>query len=430
MSHVPGYQSARPFPAHQQLVRSPYGTPTNPLTPKEHRPRGLGLIGLILLPSLGIGGAAILGEHLTAPDPDITVQSGIGFASRDGAELALVPYDRTGTGGGLIESASNDMFQVRLAAVDLATGDAAWDVQLTDELGWNAAVVAAGERYAYLSSDDGLMILSVDDGEVVTEAGDIPGIGGAQAVSGAAYAYDPSIAAVVALDVNGAIHTIPLDTLEAAPADDATAATWSGLLFAEGTIPDIGGMTTTEALLADGESSLRVEPTADGSLGGSLVLKDADGGQRALGTRVFYEAAIVLDQTSLTSTLSVEVDVDALIEDFMDDAASAMDDAAAAGQDLLTGFGSTAAGASSGHALIEHKSEPAGDGYALHVISLDTGQVTASINTNGHLGRAMTSASGYAVVIAEPEDDYWLSDLVIVAPDGSIERIEIGIDTR
>ena len=388
------------------------------------------------MPSLGIGAVAILGEHLTAPDPDITVQSGIGFASRDGAELALVPYDRTGSGG-LIASASNDMFQVRLAAVDLATGDAAWDVQLTDELGWNAAVVAAGERYAYLSSDDGLMILSVDDGEIVTEAGDIPGLEGAQAVSGAAYAYDPTVAAVVALDVNGGIHTIPLDTLEAVPADDATAATWSGLLSAEGTIPDIGGMTTTEALLADGESSLRVEPTADGSLGGGLVLEDADGGGRALGNRVFYEAAIVLDQTSLTSTFSVEVDVDELIEDFMDDAASAMedpasamDDAAAAGQDLWTGLGSTAAGASSGHALIENKPEPAGESFALHVISLDTGQVTASIDTNGHLGRAMTSASGYTVVIAEPEDDYWLSDLVIVAPDGSIERIEIGIDTR
>ncbi len=63
-------------------------------------------------------------------------------------------------------------------------------------------------------------------------------------------------------------------------------------------------------------------------------------------------------------------------------------------------------------------------------ISLDTGQVTASIDTYGHLGRAMTSASGYAVVIAAPEDESWLSDLVVVAPDGSIERIEIGIDTR
>jgi hypothetical protein len=372
---------------------------------------------MILVPSLGIGAVAIGGEYLTAPEPDIAIQSGIGFATFDSADLALVPYDRNGSGD-LISSMRHEMFEVRLAAVDLATGESEWDVRLSEELSWKAAVVAAGEHYAYVSSDDGLMILDLADGDVVTEPGGIPGLEGAQAVSGAAYAFDPARGAVVALDVNGAVHTIALDALEAAPADADTTAAWSGLLFAEGSVPDIGGMTSTEALLADGESTVRLEPTAAGALGGSLVV-DGPEGERALGTRVFYEAGIVLDQTSLVSTFTVDIDVDELIADFLEDAA-------AAGQDLWTGFGTTAAGADSGHVLVEHRTEPGTEQYAMHVIAVDTGQVTASIETGSRLGRALTGPGGHTVVIAAPEGSFWLGDLVIVAPEGSLERVEIG----
>jgi hypothetical protein len=264
------------------------------------------------------------------------------------------------------------------------------------------------------------MILDLADGDTVTEPGEVPGLEGSQSVSGAAYGFDPALGAVVALDVNGGVHTIALDALEATPADADTTATWSGVLFAEGTVPDIGGMTSTEALLADGEASVRIEPLADNALGGGLVLSDAEG-ERALGTRVFYGAGIVLDQTALVSTFTAEIDVDALIEEFMEDAA-------AAGQDLWTGMGTAAAGAASGHVLVEHQPEPAVDAYALHVVDLATGQVTASLDTGSRLGRALTGPTGHTVVIAAPEGSYWLGDLVIVAPEGSIERVEIGRD--
>ncbi|GAA2143793.1 PA2928 family protein [Glycomyces algeriensis] len=417
MSHVPGYSSARPFPTHRQTVQSPYGTPSHPLTPKTRRPRGFGLLGLVVIPSVGIGGIAIGAEYLTAPEPDIAIQSGVGFAHYDGTDLALVPYDRNGSGDP-ISSFEHEMFEVRIAAVDLATGDTAWDVRLSEELAWRTAVVAAGEHYAYLASDDGLMILDLADGDTVTAAGEIPGLEGSQSVSGAAYGFDPALGAVVALDVNGGVHTIALDQLEATPADADTTATWSGVLFAEGPVPDIGGMTSTEALLADGESTVRIEPVADNALGGGLVLSDAEG-ERALGTRVFYGAGIVLDQTALVSSFTAEIDVDALIAEFMEDAASA-------GQDLWTGMGTTAAGAGAGHVLVEHQPEPAVEAYALHVVDLATGQVTASLDTGSRLGRALTGPAGHTVVIAAPEGSYWLADLVIVAPEGSIERVEIG----
>lgn len=419
MSHVPGYSSARPFPAHQQAVSSPYGTPSHPLTPKPRR-RGLfGAFALMWVPGLAIGAFAIFGEHATAPDPDVALQSGIGFAHYDGTDLALVPYDRNGSGD-LINSIRHDVFEVRIAAVDLATGDTAWDVRLSDALAWKTAVVAAGEHYAYLASDDGLMILDLADGDTVTEAGEVPGLEGSQSVSGAAYGFDPALGAVVALDVDGGVHTIALDALEATPADADTTATWSGMLFPEGPVPDIGGMTSTEALLADGEATVRITPLADNALGGGLVL-DGPEGERALGTRVFYGAGIVLDQTALVSQFTVEIDVDELIEEFMEDAA-------AAGQDLWTGTGTTAAGAASGHVLVEHQPEPAVEAYALHVVDLVTGQVTASIDTGSRLGRALTGPTGHTVVIAAPEGSYWPGDLVIVAPEGSIERVEIGRD--
>ncbi|WP_030158749.1 PA2928 family protein [Glycomyces sp. NRRL B-16210] len=408
------YYDPRQFPA-AQAVRSPYGTPSHPLTPRR-RARRIGLLPMILVPTLGIGVAAVLGEHVIAPDPDITLQSGIGFATHDGTDLVLVPYDRHGNAG-LIDSIAGDMFQVRIAAVELDTGDLRWDVQLSDELIWDAAVVAAGETYAYLATDDGLTVLELDDGTIAVEPGALPGLQGTQSVSGAAYAFDPTIGAVVALDVNGAIHTIALDALEAVPADESTAATWSGLLLAEGRVPDIGGLTCTDAPL-DEDRTLRIEPVADGALGGTPVIVGPDG-RHALGTRIYYEAGIVLDQTALVSTTSVEIDVDRLIEEFMEDAESA-------GMSLFPSLDATAAGAHSGLALIEHRPEPNGDGYALHVIDLDTGQVTASLTTGNHLGRAATAPGGHVVVLAAAPDGPWLSDLVIVAPDGSIDRVEIG----
>lgn len=416
MSHVPGYSSARPFPPHQP-VRSPYGTPDHPLTPKPRRARGLGMFGGILLSSLAIAATAIVGEHLTAPAPDIAIHSGIGFAVHGDEELALVPYDRNGSGG-LIASMRHDRFEVRLAAVELSTGETKWDVALADRQPWPVAVLAAGDHFAYVSTDNGLMVLDLADGGTVTEPGAVPGLERSRALPGAAYGFDPALGAVVALDVDGGVHVLPLDALEAEPADAATTATWSGVLFAEGSAPDIGGMTSTEALLADGESTVRLEPTADGALGGSLVC-DGPGGERALGTKVFYGAGIVLDQTSPFASFEVAIDVDALIAEFLEDPA-------AASEDLWTGFGTAAAGAGSGHVLVEHQPEPAVDAYALHVVDLGTGQVTASTATGARLGRALTGPGGYTAVIAAPEGSFWLSDLVLVAPGGSLERVEIG----
>ncbi|MFB9662947.1 PA2928 family protein [Glycomyces mayteni] len=414
------FRAAGPLPPHSQLVRSPYGTPEHPLEPKR-RPRGAGgaIFGFALLMTAGTFVAAVGGEYLTAPQPDVMLRTGIAF-SADG--LALVPYDRAGAGG-LLSELATDVNAVRLAAVDLATGETRWDVQLADELDRDAAAVAAGEQYAYIATADGLEIRDLDDGALVTEAGDVPGLEGA-GTGTAAYGLDPE-AGVVAFGFDGGLRTLALDALEAAPADPATAEAWAGRLAAEGAAPQLGGMTTTEASIGE-DATIRVEPTADGAVTSGLAVVEG-GDRRALGTRAYTGAAIVLDQTATTTTWDLDVDVDGLIDGLLNDPDAAeelMDDPTGA-VDLTVPAG-TAAGAASGHALIEHQRAPGGDGYALTVLDLADGGVTASIDTADHVGRSMTAPGGQTIAIVAPADGLYQSDLLIIAADGSVDRAAFG----
>ncbi|WP_112133777.1 PA2928 family protein [Glycomyces dulcitolivorans] len=400
------FRAANPLPAHSQLVSSPYGTPDHPLVPKRRgRGRGFGMFfGMVAL-TAGVFAVANLGEFLTSSGPDVVLRGGIAF-SADG--LALVPYERTGSGG-LIDEMRSDMFEARLAAVDLASGETRWDVKLAGELEWDAAALAAGAEYAYLATEDGLQIRDLDDGALVTD--DVPGL--EYAGSGtAAYGFDPA-AGIIALDVDGGFHSIALDTLEAVPADPAVAEAWTGRLFAEGAYPEFGGMTSTSASIGE-ERTLNVEQAAAAGLGSTLAVEDG-GDRRALGTRVYYEAGIVLDQTTVSDAW--DIDVDQLISGMLSDPESAAE---------LAFPAAPAAGAASGHALIEHRTAPGGEDFTLTVVDLDTGQATASLATADHLGRSMTGPGGYTVVIAAPAEGIFQSDLVIVAPDGSVDRAVFG----
>ncbi|MEU5875558.1 PA2928 family protein [Glycomyces sp. NPDC047369] len=412
------FRAAGPLPPHVQPVRSPYGTPEHPLEPKR-RPRGIGggIFGLALLMTAGTFVAAVGGEYLTAPQPDVMLRTGIAF-SADG--LALVPYDRAGSGGLLAELAT-DVNAVRLAAVDLATGETKWDVQLADELDWDAAAVGAGQEYAYIATADGLEIRDLDDGAPVTGAGDVPGLEGA-GTGTAAYGLDPE-AGIVALGFDGALRTVALDALEAAPADPAVAEAWTGRLAAEGAASQLGGMTTTEASVGE-DATVRVEPTADGAATSGLAVVEG-GDRRALGTRVYTEAAIVLDQTVTTTTW--DIDVDGLIDGLLNDpgAAEELIDDPTGAIDLTVPAG-TAAGAASGHVLVEHRRQPGGDAYALTVIDLRDGATTASVDTSDHVGRTMTAPGGQTITIVAPADGLFQSDLLIVAADGSVDRATFG----
>jgi hypothetical protein len=405
------------LPARSRPVRSPYGTPEHPLHPRRRRTGGLGLLPMMLLLGLGIAATSILGEHLTAPEPDVVLGTGLAF-SADG--LVLVPYDRNGPGG-LVAEATGGMFTARLAAVDLASGETRWDVRLADELAWDAAVVAAGVEYAYVATEEGLQVRDLDDGSLVTAGGAVPGLESAGPGT-AAYGFDPAAGAVVALDVDGGFHTIDLDMLEAVPAGEAVTEAWTGRLDAEGTLPEPGGMTSTEASLGDGRT-LRVEPTADDALGGILVIEirgtesrgtGGKGDRRVLGTRAYYGAGIVLDHTAAAAG---EIDVDGLVQDLLEDPAAAAD---------LALPDNAAAGATTGHALVEHSPDPGAEGFALTVVDLETGRATASVATANHLGRSLTGPGGHTVVLAAAADGVWLSELVIVAPDGSIDRAGFG----
>nr|BFF27857.1 hypothetical protein GCM10025732_58220 [Glycomyces mayteni] len=184
-------------------------------------------------------------------------------------------------------------------------------------------------------------------------------------------------------------------------------------------------MTTTEASIGE-DATIRVEPTADGAVTSGLAVVEG-GDRRALGTRAYTGAAIVLDQTATTTTWDLDVDVDGLIDGLLNDPDAAeelMDDPTGA-VDLTVPAG-TAAGAASGHALIEHQRAPGGDGYALTVLDLADGGVTASIDTADHVGRSMTAPGGQTIAIVAPADGLYQSDLLIIAADGSVDRAAFG----
>ena len=125
-----------------------------------------------------------------------------------------------------------DMFQVRITAVDLATGRQIWDVKLSDELIWDVEVIAVGRNNAYVATPDGLMVLALADGEILAEPDVIAGLEGNYVAAYAAYRFDPGANAVVAMDRDGRVHVIALDTLRANPADPRIADAWQGRLSA------------------------------------------------------------------------------------------------------------------------------------------------------------------------------------------------------
>ena len=125
-----------------------------------------------------------------------------------------MPYERTGTRG-MFQSMTEDLFQFRLAALDPDTGESLWDTQLSDQLGWEASVLAGGRRYAYVATDSGLAIVAMADGTVVAEGAGVAGVGDAYLAARSAYAYDPEGRRVLAMTGTGDVLAIPLDQTKA-----------------------------------------------------------------------------------------------------------------------------------------------------------------------------------------------------------------------
>ncbi|UED87350.1 PA2928 family protein [Streptomyces profundus] len=446
-------------------ITSPYGTPNEPRIPAPVRSRrGFGL-RFALLP-LGITGL-VFGTIWTAmPDPTVSIQPGLGIAATPRGALALVPYERDGNTNP-VQMMFGDMWQKRLVAVDLRTGDRVWDVRLSDELIWEAAVLATSPEYVYLVTDDGLRIVDLLDGSTVAHPDEIPGLGADYIASDDAYAYDSARRMVVALDMMGEVRGIPLGGIEAVPADEDTAATWADRLGDSALNVDEQATTGSSASAGDW-GSLAMIPRSPGAPASTLVLTDPERRERQLGGQVFREGEILLtsglraamaDAVGLEGVDSLPAEelteqlVDLLpdgmppgVTDQLREQLEAALDTGADGLPGLPGLPDTAwlpglpgaanldeptlvaMGADQGHVLIQDAADAAGENYRLTVVSLETGEVLSSRVIGEKLGNPLSAPGGQSVLPAAGPDARLsdLDELLLVGPDGSLRVVSIG----
>jgi outer membrane protein assembly factor BamB len=348
-------------PPRYPPVPSPYVTPTRP------RRR---FVPLMLL--LAVLASALFGvSYLVSPEPDVRVQPGFAFAEVDGRDVVLVPYERHWVRG-MFQLLGQDMFQVRLAAADPATGEVLWDTQLSDELIWEASVLAAGRRYAYVATDSGLAVVALADGSVVAKGDGVHGLGAAFLAARTAYAYDPAGRRVLAMNATGDVLAIGLDQTAAVPVDAPTAAAWSTRLSAEPSTAARPDATAKEAALGPERIVLRDLPF--GIPGSVLVRVTPDGLGIPIGGTAFHGAQLVVD-------------------------------------------GGTAVGA--GHVLVQHRRSVNEAGPTLSAVSLATGQVTSSLAVQSQVERAVVGPHGTAAVAAREV-------FAVLHGDGRVVRLDIG----
>jgi hypothetical protein len=358
------YQSPQPFTPQPYSAAAPYEMPR----PKRRRRKGP---FLLLLPLLFFGFMFFGFSYLVSPEPDVEVKPGVGFATVNGRQAVLVPYERHGARG-MFQLMAKDMFQVRLAAVDPATGEVLWDAQLSDELIWDARVLAAGEKYAYLATGSGLVVVDLHDGSVIAQGSGVEGLGGSYVAATSAYGYDAANKRVLAMNATGAVLALPLDAVAATPTDQATTAAWVATLS---TRPTHKSTSAHKAALG-ADANVELRPRPGGGPGSVLVRIAADGAETQVCDVAFHGATIVLD-------------------------------------------GELAAGAASGHVLVKHNRSVNDTDSELSAVSLSTGAVTGSLAIESSPDGAVSRADGTTVVAAGDV-------LATTGPDGRIVAVAVG----
>lgn len=352
----------------------PLYTPGPPVVHRPEPRRRRSLIVMLLMPFVLFGLVFFGGSYAIGPDPDIEVQPGFAFVD---AGVLLVPYERHGNRG-MFQLMTQDLFQVRLAAIDPATGESLWDTQLSDEIIWAASVLASGRQYAYVATDSGLAIVAMADGSVVAEGAGVAGLGDAFLASRGAYAYDPEGRRVMAMTAGGEVLAIPLDQAKATPVDAATAAAWSGRLSAEPVAEGPPEATAQEAAVTPGGERVELRELPFAGLGKELVRVTPEGRRITVGGTVFPGAQLVV-------------------------------------------AGGVAVGGTSGHVLVQHQPSINDTGVALSMTLLENNQVTVTLPVEHEVVSAVLGQDGTAAVATGPE--------LILVRGTQLTRVDVGATT-
>lgn len=385
------------------FAESPYsGASKEGRLPRLRRWRvggALGAVGALL----GFCALFFGGSYVLSPDVDADILPTLGTATVDGHQVVLAPYESNGVKG-MFQMLTGSMFEIRLAAVESATGDLLWDVQLTEELGGNARALASGEKYTYVTTDAGLQIRDLDDGSLVVDPDEIDGLGNAYVAAYGAYGYDPAGRSIVAMDATGGMHTIPVDSTEASPADAETSRRWTGQLSADKHLSSGTELSSTSDEVAieenpDGEyTGLEMGPVRTGApMSGIFHVRkpkkyaDDETTWERIGTAEFFEPAFVLEVN----------------ENDPED--------------------KRPAGWSQDFYLIQHYRHVNSDGYRISVVDRATGEVRDSLDVGSSVGRALALPDGTTVFLAalnEVTSEH--NRLVTIAGDGTMTAHEIG----
>ncbi|MFC7877015.1 PA2928 family protein [Isoptericola sp. NPDC057391] len=160
------------------------------------------------------------------------VDERIVFGEVDGAEVALVTYERQGDRNPLaLPHWIRSGYDRRATAVSTATGEPLWDVSV--DRWWPqgpTAPLAVGGGRVYVMVAGGLVILDAADGARVAGPDGIAGLGSPVLESQGAYGYDAATDQVVALTADGEVVGLPVGTDAAAPVDAEVRERWSLVL--------------------------------------------------------------------------------------------------------------------------------------------------------------------------------------------------------
>ncbi|PPK67218.1 PA2928 family protein [Actinokineospora auranticolor] len=326
-------------------------------------------------------GALFFGvSYAASPEPDVDIEPGIALATVDGREVVLVPYGRHGARG-MFQLMTKDMFQARVAATDAATGEVLWDKQVSDALIWDATVLATGDKYAYLTTDTGLLVFDVHTGDIVAKGDGVEGLGSAFIAAPSAYGYDAENRRVMAMTAAGAVVAIPLDNPVAAPVDPATADAWTTRLAANGRGRSTPRISASEAALGGGVT-VEARERPNGAPGKVLVRVGEDGTETPVGNTVFFDGSLVVGPAPSDGT-------------------------------------APAVGAGSGYVLVRHDRSVNDGGTALSAVSLDSGAVTSTLPLGSNPTAVDTGADGTVVVSTG-------DSLAVLTTGGKLTELTVG----
>lgn len=331
---------------------------------------------------------------LMVPFVSTEASPSVAIGQRDGRDVAIVSYQWMGPQG-MAQIALNRSEVQRVTAIDVATGQHVWSIELSSDHVYPPRTIAAGERYAYVADARGLTVLDMADGSIVAAPGEIPGLDtndDRYDFLARDYLADPEHDRIM---VHGEDEylTIPVDTTSTEPMDQEDQGRW-------------------KPILADNEH-YDGQPLVDGAVAGDALLEVTDGGlevrepsgdRTPLGSQGFDFPQLVVSVVNRPPA------------------------SAAAGAEQFGGYADTpiALGSSGGYVVVaEETGTRSGDfSHRLSTVDLRSGEVLDTLEVSDAPSGGVTSESGASVVTIEDAFE-GNRDPVLITPDGRMRTSSI-----